>query len=221
VRFTGTLASTAAATEVMVHGKLRNIAQVGIITFLVSALLLRSVVGGILVVIPLVLTVVVSFGTMGLLEIPLDTMTAAISAMAIGIGADYAMYVLARIREQTAACGDLERGVAEAIRTSGKAVLFVSSAVAAGYSTLVLTGFSMHVYLGSLVALAMAVSALSAIVVLPQIVVWLRPAFLLAAAAGHRDATLAVNVPARTHIVFGQPVSEPVSASPDDHHLGV
>ena len=127
VRFTGTLASTAASTEVMVHGKIRNIVQVGAITFLVSALLLRSLVGGVLVVVPLVLTVIVSFGTMGMLGIPLDTMTAAISAMAIGIGADYAMYVLARVREEVGRSGDLDRGVAAAIRTSGKAVLFVSS----------------------------------------------------------------------------------------------
>jgi predicted RND superfamily exporter protein len=207
VRFTGTLASTAAATEVMVRGKLRNIAQVGLITLLVAALLLRSVVGGLLVVVPLVLTVVVSFGTMGLLGIPLDTMTAAISAMAIGIGADYAIYVLARIREETAASGDLGRGVAEAIRTSGKAVLFVSSAVAAGYATLALTGFSMHVYLGLLVALAMVVSALSAIVVLPQLVVWIRPAFLLAAAARKASSAAVSKAPVPPHIVFGEPAA--------------
>jgi len=211
VRFTGTLASTAASTEVMVHGKIRNIVQVGVITFLVSAILLRSLVGGLLVVVPLVLTVIVGFGTMGMLGIPLDTMTAAISAMAIGIGADYAMYVLARVREEVARSGDLDRGVAEAIRTSGKAVLFVSSAVAVGYATLALTGFSMHVYLGSLVALAMVVSSLSAIVVLPQLVVWLRPAFLVTAAGRHVPAQETAPTPVRTAIVFGD-TEQPVTA---------
>src|SRR5262249_44947455 len=42
VRFSGSLASTAAATEVMVHGKLRNIAQIAIITLAIASLLLRS-----------------------------------------------------------------------------------------------------------------------------------------------------------------------------------
>ncbi|HWP67193.1 MAG TPA: MMPL family transporter [Candidatus Limnocylindria bacterium] len=214
VRFTGTLASTAAATEVMVSGKIRNIIQVGVITFLVSALLLRSLTGGLLVVVPLVLTVIVSFGTMGMLGVPLDTMTAAISAMAIGIGADYAMYVLSRVREEVARSGDLDRGVAEAIRTSGKAVLFVSSAVAVGYATLALTGFSMHVYLGSLVALAMIVSSLSAIVVLPQLVVWLRPAFLVAAAGRREAAASGTPTPdaVRTAIVFADPEPAPLAA---------
>src|SRR5439155_1132946 len=45
VRYSGSLASTAAATEVMVHGKVRNIAQIALITIAIAALLLRSVVG--------------------------------------------------------------------------------------------------------------------------------------------------------------------------------
>jgi hypothetical protein len=220
VRFTGTLASTVAATEVMVRGKLRNIAQVGVITVIVSSLLLRSLVGGLLVAVPLVLTVIVSFGTMGLLGIPLDAMTAVIAAMAIGIGADYAMYFLARVREEVTGHGDLGRAVVEALRTSGKAVMFVSSAVAAGYATLVLTGFSMHIYLGSLVALAMMVSALSAIVVLPQIVMFLQPAFLTAAAGRRRpSAAEPVAVPARTHIVFGDAESVEPAARAVEHEL--
>src|SRR5206468_2622280 len=57
VRYSGSLASTAAATEVMVHGKLRNIVQITLITLAIASLLLRSVVGGLLVAMPLGLTV--------------------------------------------------------------------------------------------------------------------------------------------------------------------
>jgi len=180
VRYTGTLASTAAATEVMVHGKMQNILQIATITVAVSALLLRSLVGGLLVAVPLALAVAVNFGVMGLLGIPLDTMTSAISAMAVGIGADYAMYFLFRTREELAAGADLPIALDRALTTSGKAVLFVSSAVAFGYATLCLSGFAVHVQLGSLVALAMVVSAGSALVLLPAIVACFRPAFLWA-----------------------------------------
>jgi hypothetical protein len=57
-------------------------------------------------------------------------------------------------------------------------VLFVSSAVSLGYATLMLSGFKVHVQLGGLVALAMVVSSLGALVVLPTLVLALRPAFL-------------------------------------------
>lgn len=178
VGYTGTLASTAAATEVMVEGKLRNILQIAVITVVVTALLLRSWLAGLLVATPLALAVAVNFGVMGLLAIPLDTMTAAISAMAVGIGADYAMYFLFRVREEIGAGRTLEGALGRALMTSGKAVLFVSSAIAVGYATLCLTGFRLHVQLGALTALAMLVSAASALVLLPAAVARFRPAFL-------------------------------------------
>ena len=183
VRYTGTLASTAAATEVMVHGKIQNIVQIAVITIVISALLLRSLVGGLLVAVPLALTVAVNFGVMGLLGIPLDTMTSVISAMAVGIGADYAMYFLFRTREELVTEPDLQTALARSLATSGKAVLFVSSAVAFGYATLCLSGFAVHVQLGALVALAMLVSSGSALVLLPAIVARFRPTFLWTGAA--------------------------------------
>jgi len=178
VRYSGSLASTAAATEVMVHGKLRNIVQIALITLVIASLLLRSLVGGLLVAMPLGLTVAVNFGVMGLLGIPLDTITSAISAMAVGIGADYAIYFLFRVREELAHGGKLEDALGRALMTSGKAVFFVSSAIAFGYATLCLSGFGLHVQLGSLVALAMLVSSGSALLLLPAVIARFRPHFL-------------------------------------------
>jgi len=178
VEYTGTIASTAASTETMVRGKLANIAQIAGITIVVSGLLLGSVLAGVLVVVPLGLAVAVNFGVMGLLGVPLDNMTAAISAMAVGIGADYAMYLLFRIRQEAASSPTLDVAVDRALATAGKAVLFVSTAVSAGYATLMLSGFKVHVQLGGLVALAMVVSSLAALIVLPTLVLAIRPAFL-------------------------------------------
>lgn len=178
VQYTGTIASTAASTETMVRGKIANIVQIACITVVVSGILLGSLLGGLLVVVPLALAVAVNFGVMGLLGVPLDNMTAAISAMAVGIGADYAMYLLFRMRQEAGTSATLDDAVERALGTAGKAVLFVSSAVSVGYATLMLSGFKVHVQLGGLVALAMIVSSLGALVVLPTLVLALRPAFL-------------------------------------------
>jgi predicted RND superfamily exporter protein len=178
VRYTGTVASTAAVTEVMVKGKLWNIAQIITIAFVVSALCLRSWVGGSLVVVPLLMSVLVNFGVMGLLDIPLDTGTAVVSAMAVGIGADYAIYLLFRAREELASGGTLDEALTRTVLSSGKAIIFVSSAIALGYATLCLSGFAFHEQLGGLVALAMVVSSLTAVVLLPAILVGTRPKFL-------------------------------------------
>ncbi len=183
VGYSGTLASRAAAAEVMVQGKIRNIVQIALITVVVAGLLLRSLVGGLLVAVPLALAVAVNFGAMGLFGVPLDIMTAAISAMAVGIGADYAMYFLFRAREELGGGFPLHEALRRALATSGKAVLFVSSAIAFGYATLCCSGFAVHVQLGGLVALAMLVSSASALVLLPAVIGRFQPTFLCGVAA--------------------------------------
>lgn len=178
VRYSGSLASGAAATDVLVEGKLHNIAQIVAIVILISSALLRSFVGGVVVAAPLLLTVAVNFGVMGLLGLPLDVNTATTATIAVGIGTDYAMYLLFRTREELRTGGTLEAAIKRAIATSGTAVLFVSSAIAAGYLVLCLSGFTHYVRLGGLVALAMMVSAMSTILVVTALVVRLRPGFL-------------------------------------------
>lgn len=180
VEITGSLASSEAMNQVMVDGKLLNILQVAGIILVVASTALGSVTGGFLVAVPLALAVVVNFGAMGLLKIPLDIGTATISAMAVGIGADYAIYFLFRLREELVRSHVLLDAVERALQSSGKAILFVSSAIAAGYLTLCLSGFGYHTRLGTLVALAMAVSSLASLTVLPALVLALRPRFLWA-----------------------------------------
>jgi uncharacterized protein len=178
VEITGSLASTAAMNEVMVRGKLLNILQITAIILVVSSLTLRSITGGILVAIPLALAVLTNFGVMGALGVPLDIGTSTISAMAVGIGADYAIYFLFRLREELAAGRELEAALERTLETSGRAILFVSSAIAAGYLTLCFSGFAYHIRLGTLVAFAMAVSSVASLTVLPALILVIRPRFV-------------------------------------------
>jgi predicted RND superfamily exporter protein len=178
VRYSGSLASVSAATQVMVEGKARNILQIAAIIVIVAGILLRSLVGGLLVATPLALTVAVNFGLMGALGLPLDTNTSTIAALAVGIGADYAIYFLFRLREELVTEPGLSAALRRALSTSGKAVLFVSSAIAAGYLTLCLSGFSHYVRMGGLIAVAMVVSSTSALVLLPALIDVIRPRFL-------------------------------------------
>ena len=189
VEVTGSLASSEALNEVMVEGKLLNILQVAGIILIVASLALRSLVGGIFVAVPLALAVVTNFGAMGVAAIPLDIGTATISAMAVGIGADYAVYFLFRLREELLVEGTLDEAIGRTVDTSGKAILFVSSAIAAGYLTLCFSGFGYHIRLGTLVALATAVSSVASLTVLPALVAAIQPRFVLRARARRLSET--------------------------------
>lgn len=165
----GSLASNLALTDVVVRGKLLNMLQVAAITILVSSVVFRTFLAGLLVSVPLLVAVAVNFAVMGGLGIRLDVGTSAVTAMAVGIGADYAVYFLFKVREEYAVDRDLSKALPRALSTSGKAIVLVSTAVGLGYSVLCLSGFRLFVQLGGLVGLAMITSCLATIMVLPAV----------------------------------------------------
>lgn len=168
-RIAGTLASNAALTEVVVEGKFEHIVQVAGVTFLVASVLLRSILAGLLVIVPLLLAVAVDFGVMGALGLPLDVVTAPVTALGIGIGADYAAYFLFRLREELGRDGNFERAMRTTFETSGKAIVFVASAITVGYAALGVSGFSIHRQIGGLIAVAMFAAALASLTLLPAL----------------------------------------------------
>lgn len=174
----GGMAQGAALNDVMVRGKLLNIGVIVASIYLISSFVLRSALAGIFVLVPLVLAVIANFGIMGWSGVRLDIGTAAVSAMAVGVGADYAIYLIYRLREEMQRHGDQDKALLLTLGTAGKAVVYVALAVGAGYSVLMLTGFGMHARLGFLVAIAMAVSCLAAIIILPAMLYASRPRFV-------------------------------------------
>jgi predicted RND superfamily exporter protein len=175
----GTLGVQTAMNDIVVHDKLINTLQVGGIIFVLSALVLRSILGGLFVLLPLALAVVVNLGIMGWSHTWLDMTTAAITAMGISIGADFAIYLIFRVREEAATGVGLDAAVRTGLRTSGKAIFFVASAVALGYMVLPLAGFSIWTRLGVLTAIIVSVSALTTLTVIPSLALLGRPHFLV------------------------------------------
>ncbi len=174
----GGMAQGAALNEVMVRGKLLNIGAIAVSIYTISSLVFRSALAGLYVLIPLALTVIANFGVMGLTGIRLDIGTSTVSAMAVGVGADYAIYIIYRLREEMGLHGDPEQAVRTTLTTAGKAVTYVALAVGLGYAVLMLTGFGLHTRLGFLVAVAMAVSCLAAILLVPALAFRFRPGFI-------------------------------------------
>jgi predicted RND superfamily exporter protein/outer membrane lipoprotein-sorting protein len=183
----GTVMQAVALNEVMVGSKLLNMAQIAACVFAISALLFRSLIAGLLVLMPLGASVAAIFGVMGLTGIPLQMATATVSALAVGIGADYAIYFLYRLRDAYQETGEVSEAIRATFASAGKAVMFVATAVAGGYAVLTASwGFLIYIWLGALIAMAMAVSATSALTVMPALALLLRPRFLFGAGARQR-----------------------------------
>ena len=179
IQIGGSVPQTSALSETLVDGKMRNIAQMMGFVFVAGVVVFRSLMAGFYLALPLLFTVLVNFGVMGLTGIPLNTPNSVSSAMAIGIGADYAIYLLYRIREELQKTADVDTALFNVMRTAGKAVVYVATAITCGYAVLMLSfNFYVHIWFGLLIVLSMIVSATSALVLIPSLIKLSTPRFL-------------------------------------------
>jgi predicted RND superfamily exporter protein len=175
----GGVIPSVALHEEMVRSKLLNILQILGCVFLLTSLVFRSPLAGLLILTPLIATVFANFGFMGLAGIPLNIPTSLVSAMAVGIAADYAIYLAYRLREELRSDLPEAEAIRRAFMSAGKATIFVSTAVAGGFGVLVTSwGFTVHVWMGLLIALAMVVSAFATLTVFASLILTLRPKFI-------------------------------------------
>jgi hypothetical protein len=184
VRVGGGATGGVALNEVMIREKILNILQIMGAVLLISSLVFRSALAGFLILVPLVAAVFANFGVMGLLGIPLQIATSLVSAMAVGIGADYSIYMSYRLREELRQGASESVAVEKAFKSAGKATLFVSSAVAGGFGVLMFSyGFMIHIWMGFLITIAMLVSSIATLTLFPALILDLRPKFIFAKGA--------------------------------------
>jgi predicted RND superfamily exporter protein len=178
-RVGGGLAESIAINDSVVKTKQTNILQMVAVVFILSSLVFRSIVAGLLVAVPLLAILVVNLGFMGWLGFPLDMGTATVVAMVIGIGADYEIYMLSRLKEEYERCGDLPTALAHSLTTSGKAVLLVALSIAGGYAALLLSDFGFYPRLATTMMATMIASGLLSLVLLRAVIGILKPRFLM------------------------------------------
>jgi predicted RND superfamily exporter protein len=174
----GTLPDAVALNEVIVSDKFRNMAQMALVVFVLGAIAFKSLAGGLFVVTPLVAVGLANFGVMGWMNTPLDISAMISAALAIGIGADYEIYLLYRFREELARSGDVLAATRDSLLTSGKAVLFVAISIIGGYAVLQFSDFAFFNQISNMVMATMAVSAFFALFFLRALMMIFKPRFV-------------------------------------------
>ena len=161
------------------HTKVLNIVLVLVAIYVISSLVLRSPLGGLYVIMPLATSVALLFGLLGWTGTRLDMGSSSVIAMAAGVGADYAIYFLYRLREERARHATDAEALHAALQTSGRAVLFVAASIGAGFSVLGIGSSYLGLRLfGFLMPAAMAISCLAALSLMPVVVLRTRPRFV-------------------------------------------
>ena len=144
-----------------------------VLMLIIVSLTLWSVKDGLLSIIPLLLTILISFGFMGLTGIPLDIATVLVASVTLGVGIDYAVHILSHYRNYLDETKDLKKALTETIQVSGNAIIINVFAVALGFIVFALSKLVPLNNLGILMALSMIVSGFAAITLLPSLILLL------------------------------------------------
>ncbi len=153
--------------------KTLGVVMIGIaIMFLI---LFRSFLLAVIGIAPNLMGSLVVLGIMGWMKIPLDMMTITIASITIGIAVDNGIHYIYRFREEFAHNGDYIKTLHICHATIGTAVLYTTVTIIFGFSILILSNFIPTIYFGVLTALAMLIALLSALTLLPKLILLFKP----------------------------------------------
>ena len=131
------------------------------------SILQRSFLRGLLTVIPVFVTLLILFGTMGLTGIPLDIATVLSGSVTIGIGIDYAIHFMSHFGKAFQKGSSIRDSIGQSIKVSGRAIILNMLAVTIGFAVLLFSNLVPLQRFGFLLAITMIVSSLAALTLLP------------------------------------------------------
>jgi len=156
----------------LINSQISSLLIAIIMVLIIVGLLLRSVANGIYATIPIIATIIILFGFMGITGIPLDIATVLVASIALGIGIDYSIHIITHFNHSFNGNGrDVEKAIEETIMVSGKAIIINVVSVAAGFLVLLFSELVPLQNFGLLVALSMVGSGLGALTLLPVILI--------------------------------------------------
>ncbi len=153
-------------SDLILEGQIRSLFFSFIIVIILLALMFKSIKTGLIGVIPITITTVISFGVLGLFNIPLETTTALISSIAIGIGIDYAVHFIDQYRKNAKKTGDKYITVVKTMEHSGRAIAFNAIVVILGFLVLLFSEFKPNQALGAIVSLNMFTSFIGTVTIM-------------------------------------------------------
>lgn len=155
INFAGTGYKGLVFTDLILKGQISSLVLSIIIVIILVAIMFKNFVIGLIASVPILITAMVNFGAMGLLNVALGPTTALISSIAVGIGIDYAIHFIDRYKEYSIETGDKNETARLTMYNTGRAILFNAVVVIAGFLVLMFSMFPPNRQLGALVSLNM------------------------------------------------------------------
>ncbi len=162
----------------IIRGQIISLLFAMVMVFIFLTLIFRSLKGGIVGSVPLATSILILFGFMGFSGIALDAATALLSSLMIGVGVDFTIQYIWNFNIQIRKGLSYEESTRVAMKTIGRSIIINACGVMAGFSVLILSGFTSIRFFGYLVIIFIGSCLAGAILLIPAILMRFRPGFV-------------------------------------------
>jgi hypothetical protein len=153
----------------MVAGMLDSLIGAFVIVFIMMVLLFRSVVFGVLAMLPLTITITFIYGLIGIIGKDYDMPIAVLSALTLGLSVDFAIHFLERAREVFKQTNDIKKTFDLMFDEPATAITRNALVIAFGFTPLLFAPLVPYITVGIFLASIMAISALVTLLILPAV----------------------------------------------------
>jgi uncharacterized protein len=175
----GTIAIQQAINHVVERYHWLIMGLLNLVILLVASYAYRSLVAGVVLLIPVNLSNFILTTCMSFMGIGLDINSLMVAAIGVGVGIDYGIYLLSRMCEEYHERLDYGEAITAALTTTGKAILFTASIMLLGILPwYYLSGLKFLADMGLLLVLVMLINMVIALVVLPLLIWLIKPKFV-------------------------------------------
>lgn len=171
IEITGMPFIEARMDQSLINSQLASLAIAIIVVIVIVSVVLRSFISGLFAAIPVISTIIILFGIMGYAAIPLNIATVLVASIAMGIGIDYSIHVITHFNSSLKEGASVNKALEDTIGISGKAIVINVISVSAGFLVLLFSEMVPLEHFGLLISLSMFGSGLSAMTLLPVILI--------------------------------------------------
>jgi predicted RND superfamily exporter protein len=154
------------------------------LVWLVSSILFKSPLAGFFALIPVATSILLVYSAMVVLSIPLGIGTSMFAAVAIGLGVDFAIHTIDRLRSLYKEEQNMLTSIQRFYPSTGRALFFNLLAIALGFGVLISSKVVPLNNFGSIVAISVTTSFLVSLTLLPAMIMLFKPNFITGAVQG-------------------------------------
>ncbi|WP_262880191.1 efflux RND transporter permease subunit [Pseudomonas paralcaligenes] len=178
--FGGVLGIIAAVNEILLADQIEATALAFLVVVICCLCVYRSSVSGIFFIIPVLISNVVTFAFMAWQGIGMSISTLPVVALGIGLGVDYAFYIVDSMKEYLEKHPDADPldAVLQSLGSAGRGVLLTAFTLSAGVLFWSFSSLRFQAEMGMLIGLWLAVSALTSLFVMPSLALVFKPKFI-------------------------------------------